>query len=75
MSDEQQGLWPEFTVVAADQYNPPGTQGYVIVRQSGIEGPDGPVYCLPLEWTDHPERKGIFATREEAEQVLGGRLQ
>lgn len=62
---------PDVKVAPYREYGPRDASGWVIVQRSGLELADGePLYVWPLEWTGHPERKGIFATEAEAERAL-----
>lgn len=63
--------YPEVTIADASDYDRATADGYVIVQLSGLVGADGPVYCWPIEWASHPERKGVFPTLQDAQRALG----
>lgn len=50
---------------------PPGAEGFVVVIESSLIGPNGPIYIWPYEWREAARRAGVFLTREEAEASMG----
>ena len=64
--------FPDADVRPASDYDI-GQEGYVIVMRTDLVGLNGPIYGR-VGWSGHPERQGIFKTKEEAERVLAGPL-
>jgi hypothetical protein len=62
---------PEFIIADANYYTASGSEGFVIVRDVGLKGPDGPIYVWPVDWRDYPERKGVFKTLQDAQKAMG----